>query len=185
MPRLFCGRSGQVEGGVVRQAEAELQARAAFGSSPGERCLLDAVKAEFLQDVLLLADAHLDERVLRVGPEVESVVFGVETVFLCGKGRATVVFVDEGDLGIGLVVAIDGEQQAFLFVIKAVSDDGGVFFGTVLDAVGTHLPRRGEDLLQGFLDVLCAVLLDMAGDKDGHAVVIGDEGSFKRRGEVF
>ena len=146
---------------------------------------MDAVKAEFLQDVLLSADAHLDERVLRVGPEVESVVFGVETVFLCGKGRATVVFVDEGDLGIGLVVAIDGEQQAFLFVIKAVGDDGGIFFGAVLDAVSTHLPRCGEDLLQGFLDVLCAVLLDMAGDKDGHAVVIGDEGGFERRGEVF
>ena len=30
------GGSGQVERGVVRQAEAELQARAAFGGSPGE-----------------------------------------------------------------------------------------------------------------------------------------------------
>ena len=33
---VVCGGSGQVERGVVRQAEAELQAWAAFGGSPGE-----------------------------------------------------------------------------------------------------------------------------------------------------
>ena len=33
---VVCGRSGQVERGVFWQSEAELQARAAFGSGPGE-----------------------------------------------------------------------------------------------------------------------------------------------------
>ena len=68
----------QVERGVVQLDEADLQARTVVAHAPGEGKLAAVVEAEALQDGLPVACFHLDERVLRVEPEVEAVRFGVE-----------------------------------------------------------------------------------------------------------